>query len=515
MGFHLTIDAWARRKWWAVLVFSAVLGGIVSVAASLPELYRSTATVIVEREQVSEAFVRPSVTAELDTRIQMIREQVMSRARLTELINRFDLYADWRKKAPLDTVVERMRRDIQLDLKGVDQPMSGRSATIAFAITYVGREPQMVAIVANALAALYVEENTKIREGQAVRTAEVLKTQLQDVKQALDAQERRASDFKLSHAGELPQQVEANLASLERLNTQLRLNGENQLRAIDRRERLEKELAETAPRSEPATVLSPDDERRIKLRRELVDLRHRLTAEHPDVVRLAGELQSLEQAAAQTPAPERDPSISTVPKRDVKQAVSDVEAELRSLKEEERALREAMSAYEQRVEIAPRRQQDLQALSRDYEATKDRYDTLLKRYEEAQLAETLEQGRQVERFRVLDQAIAAREPAAPGRLRIVMMGFMLAVALAAVAVLTAEKLNTAFHSLDELREAIGLPTVVRVPLIRSAADIRRRRWRMALTAATAAAGVVLIVAGSHRLARGNEQIVRLMERGHL
>jgi hypothetical protein len=25
----------------------------------------------------------------------------------------------------------------------------------------------------------------------------------------------------------------------------------------------------------------------------------------------------------------------------------------------------------------------------------------------------------------------------------------------------------------------------------------------------------LIVAGSHRLARGNEQIVRLMERGHL
>ena len=96
-----------------------------------------------------------------------------------------------------------------------------------------------------------------------------------------------------------------------------------------------------------------------------------------------------------------------------------------------------------------------------------------------------------------------------------MMGFMLAVALAAVAVLTAEKLNTAFHTLDELREAIGLPTVVRVPLIRSAADIRRRRWRMALAAATAAAGVVLIVAGSHRLARGNEQIVRLMERGHL
>src|SRR6266566_8680582 len=119
-GLGPVLDVWARRKWMALLVFAACFGAIVTVALSLPDLYRSIATVIVEREQVSEAFVRPSVTAELDTRIQMIREQVMSRARLTELINRLDLYADWRKKAPLDTVVERMRRDIQLDLKGVD-----------------------------------------------------------------------------------------------------------------------------------------------------------------------------------------------------------------------------------------------------------------------------------------------------------------------------------------------------------------------------------------------------------
>src|SRR5919106_1045659 len=105
------------------------------------------AKVSVEREQVSEAFVRPSVTGELETRIQMIREQVMSRARLTGLIDRFDLYPDARKSVALDMVVERMRRDIRLELKGVEQPLSGRNATIAFTISYLGREPHVVADV--------------------------------------------------------------------------------------------------------------------------------------------------------------------------------------------------------------------------------------------------------------------------------------------------------------------------------------------------------------------------------
>src|SRR5206468_2847581 len=105
-------------------------------AMSLPNLYRATATVLIERQQqVSEAFVRPSVTAELETRIQTIHQQVMSRARLTDVITRFGLYPDLRSVVPIDALVERMRREIQLTLKGVDQS-TGRTSTIAFTLSY-------------------------------------------------------------------------------------------------------------------------------------------------------------------------------------------------------------------------------------------------------------------------------------------------------------------------------------------------------------------------------------------
>src|SRR6185436_10428 len=253
-NFDLALDAWSRRKWLAILVFVAVSGVAVTGALSLPNLYRASATVLVERQQVSEAFVRPSVTAELETRLQTIREDVMSRSRLSELIDRLGLYPELRQKVPLEALVARMRRDIELELKGVDSLMSGRTSTIAFTISYGGRDPATTATAANALAEMYVRGNTRIREGQATRTAEFLKAQLADVKKELDAYDRRADDFRLSHLGELPQQVDTNLASLERLNTQLRLNGENQIRALDRRDRIERQRAEAAAAPPPAAT---------------------------------------------------------------------------------------------------------------------------------------------------------------------------------------------------------------------------------------------------------------------
>jgi succinoglycan biosynthesis transport protein ExoP len=212
-GFELGLAIWRRRKWLAVVAFATVLAVTVSLARALPDLYRAKATVLIERQQVSEAFVRPSVTAELETRIQTIRQEIMSRTRVIDLIARFNLYPDLRDRRPVDEIVDRMRKDIQLNPIAVDQ-LSGRAVTIAFTVSYLGRDPQIVADVANTLAAMYVEENTTVRGRQATRTAEFLGAQLTAIKQEMDAQERLADDFKLRHIGELPQQMEANLASL-------------------------------------------------------------------------------------------------------------------------------------------------------------------------------------------------------------------------------------------------------------------------------------------------------------
>ncbi len=64
VSLELIRAVWSRRKWLAILVF-AVPFAATGVILSLPSLYRSTATVLVERQQVPEAFVRPTVTSAL------------------------------------------------------------------------------------------------------------------------------------------------------------------------------------------------------------------------------------------------------------------------------------------------------------------------------------------------------------------------------------------------------------------------------------------------------------------
>src|SRR5438552_19201504 len=85
------LAVWSRRKWLAILAFAAPLSAAASLITFLPNIYRSTATVLVDRQQIPEAFVKSTVTSALETRIQTISQEILSRARLEVLTTRFGL----------------------------------------------------------------------------------------------------------------------------------------------------------------------------------------------------------------------------------------------------------------------------------------------------------------------------------------------------------------------------------------------------------------------------------------
>jgi len=135
---------------------------------------------------------------------------------------------------------------------------------------------------------------------------------------------------------------------------------------------------------------------------------------------------------------------------------------------------------------------------------------LLKRYDEAQLAQSIETDRQGERFRVLESAIPPEGPSAPNRMRLMLMGLLLAVAAAVAAVLAVEQFDTSFHSVDELRDFTGVPVLVSIPPIGSAPT--KQRLRMAFATASAVAAIAVIATFSAYYASGNEQLVRIIGR---
>ncbi|HVQ76391.1 MAG TPA: GNVR domain-containing protein [Candidatus Binatia bacterium] len=537
-GYLETLRAiWNRRKWLVVPAFVLPLAAGVTVVMSMPTIYRSAATVIIERQRVPEAFVRPAVTEEITLRLRGISEQALSRERLERMITQFDLYPEFRGLEPMEHTVGRVRQDIGF-VPGAPPARHLRVGLVAFAVTFQGRDPVKVANVANEVASFFVDENLKSRERQAAGTAKFLETQLAETKRRLDEHERKLSEFNRTHLGQLPSQLAANIATLEGLDSRLRQNGESQARANDRRSLLALQLSEqtavvqqagsSAVLVDPVSgrgpvMVDPASARLADLRRELAIARTRHTDAHPSVIRMKAEMVELERMLTAAPPPpsaeeptERaaGPVAAAGPTHPqlirLRQQIAEVELESKTLKAQEGQLNQDIANLRARLENTPRVEQALTELSRDYGSARELYLTLSKRFDEARLAESMEQHQQGEQFRVIDPAVPGTEVAAPKRLLLLAMALVIAAIPAAVLLLAAEKLDTSFHSVDQLRAFTRVPVLSAVPRIVIARDRRRRRWRVALGSVAGATALVLTVWGGYVMAHGNETLVRLM-----
>ena len=485
-----------------MIAAAATLAITMAFAGYLPNLYRATATLLVEPDPTP-AYPGPG---EMETRLTAMGQQILSRPRLAELTARYGLYPDLVGRVSTEAVADQMMRDIQVEMKAFQSTMGTRGPTTAFTVTYRGAEPEKVAQVANALAALYVEED---RRRQSENVA-VLRGQLQEMKNRLDEQERQLGG--LTGAGELPQHLAVNMAALDRLNAQLRLDIDARIRAMERRSTLTKQLAEADPHGagEPDAAAA----RLAKLKRDLEQLRLRYSEKYPDVIRLQGEIAVLERQITESrgagaPTPDEG-AYASAPMARIRDALRETEQEIKSLKQEEDGLRAEIAEYYRRIQGAPEQEKEFQRLSRDDQTTRDLYNSLLKRYEEAQLKATGNDA--TARLRVLDPAPVPREPVAPDRFRIVVVGLAAALALALATALGAEQVDASFHAVEDLRAFTRVPVLVSIPRIVTEGDEGRHRRRRAVLAVCVLVGLGLIFNGARAVARGNDQMVRMLGR---
>jgi polysaccharide chain length determinant protein (PEP-CTERM system associated) len=503
---------------------------------SLPDLYRATAMLLIERP-VSETFVRTSVNGELESRLHVIKQENLSRDRLTQLITRFNLYPELRRRTSMEDVLNQMRLDIETLPSGPEQ-VTGRNRTVSMTLSYTGASRESVADVTNAITAFYVSQNDRMRSEEATRTSQFLRAQLDAARAQLSRQEQAMRSYTTQYIGELPQQVGVNLATLERLNAELRMNADRQISTIEQRDKLldgtadSQAVVRATTGVSSADVLSDDVLERLKqiekMKIELAELEGRFTAKHPDVVtmrervanlerevevqkeREAAERRRVEEEQRQAAAAAAPPPTDTPPPQVRRRTLETLDAELDRLKKEEEKVRQTIATYEGRLEATPGRQQEYGLITRDYQAAKDVYDGLLKRYEEARFDASVETDGQGERFRVLEPALAPAGPAAPNRFRLLVLVVLLALATTALAVIAAEQLDTSFHSVDEVRGFTSVPVLATIPRIGSAPI--GRRVRMAFATVSVIALITLVAAASAYFAQGNEQIVRMLER---
>jgi uncharacterized protein involved in exopolysaccharide biosynthesis len=536
-----------RRRWtlmgWVALLI--VLAAAV-IAFSLDTVYRGTALIVIECPEVPDPLI-PGACGEVDRaqRIERLQDEVLERENIVPIIARYDLFADIRQGAPPEAAIGDFRRNVLIEpVYSQEDPRSkSLGEVVGFNLSFLYGVPETARDVARDLTELFVAAGARRRQAALGEASSVLEREADRMRDQLREAEGRLATFKQRNPGAMPDDRNFNRQQLERKQTELEgLNA--QIRDLENRQALmQTQLSQTEPyiaavnssgeaipgaaervqtlQAELIRLLaiySPDHPDVIRVRRELESLagstegismrqaleaelaakraqldaaRSRYDAEHPDVQTLERAVANLEERIAQTPATSSSRQPNNPVYLQMRVQVQGLNNELAALRAQRGALQSQLAQLESRVELAPEVERELLELTRDYNLAKQSYDDARSKQMAADRTGVISGEQLTENYKIQRPANLPWEPWFPNRPLFMIIGVFLGLTLGVGAGLAAEALDSTVRGTRDVRTILEMPPIAAVPFVATARDLRRQRFRRL----AASLGVIVLVVG--------------------
>ena len=512
-----------RRKFLFIPLFVIAALSVI-LAVVLPSVFRSSATILIEEQEIPSELVKSTVTTFADQRIQIISQRIMSRSNLIEIIKKYDLYADDRKSKTEEKILEKMRKLIKVETISADvvDPRSGRptQATIAFSLAFDDQSPAQAQKVANELTSLFLKENIKSRTESAENAALFLTEEAHRLKDKIQQLQSKLATFKEQNLHQLPEANQLNQQELTSLTNQLMSLDSQERSALERKFYLEGQLAQIDPnalatnavgnrvfdmkdrlkqlQSEyPSLVARYSDHHPdvLKTKREIDSLQkeigsntdlNKLKAEltereadlalllkqysskHPDVVKLQKQVSALQQAlseASQNNYSNVDLQPDNPAYITLKSQMDAADSDIKSIAYTREKIQSKIEELRNHLMQAPLVEKDYMDLVQELNNTNLRYQEVSAREMEAQISQQLEIEKKGERFTLIDPPQEPLEPVSPNRIAILFLGMVLAVAGGFGCVALAEMMDSSIHSEKAITSILGVGPLASIPYL--------------------------------------------------
>lgn len=505
------IKGMVRRRRWQFLV-PFFCGWLLVWGASwvIPSTYRSGTLILVEQPSVPAKYVESNIDSDIQHQLDSITQQILSRTRLLRIIDSLGLYAEERKHKGPDELVEKMRKDIEIELTHSDDRKLS-----SFNIYYASRDPKMAQQATSELANLFIKENLEERQKRSENTTSFLEDQLDQARAKLAAQEAKLRVFKDQHLGELPTQTQSNLQILTGLQSQLQANQDSLNRAKQQNTYLESLINQyramgTGSKPGEATPLglTDIDKQLDQLKAQLADLTSHYTDKHPDVrktkeqisrmeatrARIVADMNSRPSSSSSDPAPVASLDPKTAPMLEMESQLKANRLEIANREAEIKDEQGKINQYQARLNMAPVMEQQYADITRDYDQSKTDYEALLAKKNQSEMSTDLEKTQQGERFRMLDPPNLPVRPFKPNRLMLCGAGLAVGLVLGGGFAIGQEKLSGRLYSEGEIKRVIPFDVIAEIPPIESVDEEfshRRGAW-IAGAAAVVVVGFILL-----------------------
>ncbi len=496
-----------RRKWAILVPFGLIVMVSVLTALMLPAVYKSTATILIEQREIPAEYVTSSMTTYAEQRMQIIKQRVLTSRQLQSLIRQFDLYRQLREKMTIDEIVAKMRDQIFLNPINVDvaDRRSGRTATatIAFALSYEGENPEKVQQVVDTITTLFLKEDLKVRTDQASSTYAFLEEEKDRIKERLDRYERELAVFKKKHAKSLPELFQMNMQAMDKLERNIEQSKESLRASKEKKEELEEQLINTPV--DLVSAMGPmgqkdEDEKRLEvLKMEMIKLKTKFSDVYPDVKKLKQEIKGLSEKVAlkkqereNTEEDEKkslkNPAYVTLSSR-----LAGLKSDIGFINNQIRDLENQVDVYRQRLAATPGVEEKYNAILSERNNFNTKYNEMQGKMMEAKVAQGLESKQKGERFTLVESAGLPEKPFKPNRLAIVLIGIVLGMGAGVGIAAIIEFTDTSFRDAESLSKATGFPVLTVVPRIITRQDKTRRLATRGIGCVTAVLAMVVLV----------------------
>ncbi|NOX82727.1 MAG: hypothetical protein GXP06_07030 [Alphaproteobacteria bacterium] len=497
-----------QRRFWYFLIPVLVIAplGILTVML-LPPKYTAKGTILVESQQIPTEFIRSTINAYAQERIQTIRQRVMTRNRLLQVADKYTVFPRTTRLSESERV-DLMRSGLNVSLITIDRGRrSAKDGTIAFTISYTDRDPAKAYLVANEFMTLFLSEDVSTRTAGASNTTEFFEREAAKLRAEVSAIESRISNFKVENADALPEHLNMHLDMLERTTRELN----STLRSIESLEE-EKRFLETQLTSSVGSENGLSQEL-LRLEGELARLRGTYLDTYPEIQAKRSEIAAIKRqlapsaeiqrlraalrdaeaalfatertetvsaediAAAETVVERARDALSEKISRETRNGATDIsgvqmegrlaiiENRIRMLDRSSDGLRAQIKDYEARIGSTPAVERDLAGLTRDYENTFQEYQEVRGKQQDAQLAENLEENRQAEKFSILEPALRPDRPTSPDRIKLSILAIFAALAAGGGIGLAAEILFSTIRGRNHVAGLVDEHPIAVIPYI--------------------------------------------------
>lgn len=452
------------------LLFLICTGLGLVLAVRLPTTYATSARLLVEAPQIDPSLAASTVQVSGTEEIEIIRQQLLTRANLLDTARDFDVFARGESPNP-DDVVEAMRDSTRISARG-----GGTGQPIIVEVSFEARTGQVAANVVNEFVTQITAANVRNRTGVAENTLDFFEQEVSRLSGELESRSAQISGFQRENAGSLPDGQDFRLGRqslLQERLTSLTRETEGLERQRARLVEIFEATGNIGAGSGPDRR-SPEEQRLAALEGEMAEALTIYSETNPRVVQLRARLEQARSAvAASLPTPSDEDTAN--PQSTLFQLqLGEIDARIDELKSQVPGINEELERLQASIDRTPLNTIALQGLQRDYENIRQQYDGAVSRLSQASVGERIEVTSRGQRISLIEAANVPNSPASPNRPLVAAGGVGAGLALAAGLFLLLEVLNSAVRRPIDIQKSLGIVPLSAIPYIESRA---RRLWR--------------------------------------